>query len=75
MARTDNRKRASHIASFEERLIHEAHNLEEQAKTAQSGTQRDHLLRKARQAETAADISKWLSVTGSGVRSPVRKPE
>jgi hypothetical protein len=54
MARTDKRRKITHTASFEGRLVHEAHSLEEQAKTAQPGTHRDHLLRKARQSDIEA---------------------
>jgi hypothetical protein len=58
------RKRTKHIASFEDRLANEAHRLKEQAKEAPYGPQREMLLRKARQAETAAHISEWLASPG-----------
>lgn len=53
-----------HIASFEDRLASEAHRITEQAKKLQPGQRQDVLLRKARQAETAAHISEWLSSPG-----------
>lgn len=43
-----------------ERLDNEARQLRHQAETATSRISRDHLLRKARQAHTAADIDDWL---------------
>jgi hypothetical protein len=55
------RKRIKHITSFEDRLAYEAHRCKEQAKALPHGQERDMLLRKARQAETAAHISEWLS--------------
>ncbi len=58
------RNRIKHTASFEERLASEAHRLREQAMKLQPGLRRDHLLRKARQAETAAHISEWLMSPG-----------
>lgn len=58
------RQRVKHIASFEDRLACEAHRFKEQAKELPPGLHRDDLLRKARQAETAAHISEWLSSPG-----------
>ena len=58
------RTRIKHIASFEDRLAAEAYRLREQAKTLQPGVRREELIRKARQAETAAHISEWLSSPG-----------
>ena len=60
----ERRRRIKHIASFEDRLAYEAHQCNEQAKALPHGQQRDMLLRKARQAETAAHISEWLSSSG-----------
>ena len=62
------RQRVKHIASFEDRLAHEAQRLREQAKKLQPGLRRDDLLGKARQAETAAHISEWL--TSPGLAAP-----
>ena len=61
---TSQRRRIKHIASFESRLACEAYRLRQQAETLRPGRQRDDLLRRARQAETAADISEWLSSPG-----------
>jgi hypothetical protein len=42
----------------------EAQRLKKQAKALPPGTQREGLLRKARQAETASHISQWLNSPG-----------
>jgi hypothetical protein len=52
------------VASFEERLAAETQRLKTQAKASPPGTQREGLLRKARQAETASHISQWLNSPG-----------
>jgi hypothetical protein len=56
--------------SFEDRLTSEAARLRKKAHALPIGIERDSLLRKARQAETASHISEWLS--SPGLRSPVR---
>lgn len=58
------RNRIKHIASFEDRLAGEAYRLKERTKELPQGKDRDQLLRKARQAETASHISAWLSSPG-----------
>lgn len=55
------RPRTVQSATFDERLAREAKRLEEQAKAMASGKDREMLLRKARQAKTAAQINEWLS--------------
>ena len=50
--------------SFKDRLLHEAEEAGEQAKALPPGSQRDALLEKARQADTAAHIDEWLSSPG-----------
>jgi hypothetical protein len=62
MPKTVQRRRVKHVASFEDRLAYEAHRFKEQAQALPPGPQRDDLLRKARQAETAAHINKWLKL-------------
>jgi hypothetical protein len=64
MSTVQKRRRVKHIASFEDRLAYEAYRLKEQAKALRPGPRRDDLLRKARQAETAAHISEWLTSPG-----------
>lgn len=56
--------------SFEDRLANEAARLRQQAGSLPAGTERELLLRKARQAETASRINEWLS--SPGLRSPAQ---
>ena len=58
------RPRTVHTLTFDERMAREAQRLEEQAKRMTSGKDREMLLRKARQAKTAAHINEWLSSPG-----------
>jgi hypothetical protein len=59
------RQRTKHKATFEERLVEEARRFKEAAEQQPPGSlARDLLLRRARQAETAAHISDWLSSPG-----------
>jgi hypothetical protein len=50
--------------SLGDRLAHEAARLREQAANLPHGIERDELLRKARQADTAVNVSGWLSSPG-----------
>jgi hypothetical protein len=62
------RRRIKHTATFEERLAKEAIKFKDAAEKQPPGsTARELLLRRARQAETASHINKWL-------RSPRRQP-
>ena len=62
------RKRIKHMATFEELLAEEAIKFKRPLKSNLHGsTARELLLRRARQAETAAHISDWL-------RSPELQP-
>lgn len=62
------RRRVKHEATFEERLAEEAIKFKEAAEKQPHGSMaRELLLRRARQAETAAHISHWL-------RSPELQP-
>lgn len=54
-------------SSFEDRLEKEAENLRRQARGMPPCIRREELLRKARQAENAAQVSEWL-------RSPEQQP-
>ena len=62
------RRRFKQLLSFNERLEQEAARLREQAEKLSHGIEREKLLRKARQAETATHVDEWLSSTG--LRSP-----
>ena len=61
-------ERIEKIATLDERLVDEAQRLKKQAKRLPYGKQREELLRKARQAETTARITKWL--TSPGLQPP-----
>ncbi len=50
--------------SVEERLGEEAEQLREEANALPQGIKRDHVLRKARQAETGAHMSDWMDSRG-----------
>jgi hypothetical protein len=54
------RRRIKQTISLEERLAAEASRLREAAKGAAPGVERQHLLRRARQAETGLHMSEWL---------------
>ena len=62
------RRRVKHTTSFEERLAQEAQRLRERAKFLPPGIERDELIRKARQAETASRVNEWL--TSPGLQPP-----
>jgi hypothetical protein len=56
------RRRVKHTASFEERLAQEALKFKEAAEMQPPGsTARELLLRRARLAETASHMNRWLS--------------
>jgi hypothetical protein len=55
------RRRFTQSKSLQERLIEEAASCRAQARLLLPGVVRDALLRKARQAETAAHMNEWLS--------------
>jgi len=62
---TKQRRRVKHIATFEERLAQEALRFKEAAGKQPNGSRaRELLLRRARQAETASQINRWLSSPG-----------
>ena len=54
------RRRFKHILSFPDRLAEEAERLRAEAEKLPHGRERDLLLRKARQTETAAHGNEWL---------------
>jgi hypothetical protein len=58
------RRRFKNTLTFPDRLAKEAERLREEAKTKPPGPERDGLLRKARQADTAAHIDQWVSSPG-----------
>lgn len=56
------RRSASH--TFEDRLAAEKGRLEAQVAQLKPGAERDRLLEKIRQLETASHINEWLSSSG-----------
>jgi hypothetical protein len=59
------RRRIKHDKTFQERLVEEARRFREAAsKEAPGSTARELLLRRARQADTASEIDKWLASPG-----------
>jgi hypothetical protein len=62
------RRRFKNILTFPERLDQEAKRFRAEAEKLPPGSERDELLRKARQAETALHVNEWLS--SPGLKSP-----
>jgi hypothetical protein len=62
------RRRRKQLQSLKQRLIEQAKRLREEAKLKGPGVERETLVRKARQVETAAHIDEWLS--SPDLRSP-----
>ena len=62
------RRNLKQSTSLEQRLAKEAKRLREAADKAKDIKERDMLLRKARQAETAAHVKEWL--TSPGLQPP-----
>jgi hypothetical protein len=58
------RRRVKHQKTFEERLAEEAARFRDAANELPPGMQRELLLRRARQAETASRMSDWLRSPG-----------
>jgi len=58
------RRRYKQAQSLKQRLLDRVMSLRDEAKFAAPGFDREALLRKARQAETAAHIDEWLSSPG-----------
>jgi hypothetical protein len=56
--------RIANTRSFAPRLAEVAVKLKEKAKTLPIGKERENLLRRARQTETASDMNEWLRSPG-----------
>jgi hypothetical protein len=56
--------RTTQETSLEELLVREAQNSRERADKLPPGTERDVLLEKARQADTAAHMIEWINSPG-----------
>ena len=62
------RCRFDQTSSLDQGLQAEAERLREEAQSAAPGMQRENLIRKARQADTASHMQEWLS--SPGLRAP-----
>ncbi len=58
------RNRFTQTITLSDRLAHEAERLRQKARTVRADKERERLLRKARQLETASHINEWLSSPG-----------
>ena len=61
---TKHRRRFKHTETLEVRLGKEAVRLREEAKGLPQGTEREAMLRRARQCETGSHVSEWLRSPG-----------
>ena len=62
------RRHFKQTVPLDQRLMEEAQRLRKQAQGTHPGIERERLIRKARQAETASHMQEWLF--SSGLRSP-----
>jgi hypothetical protein len=58
------RRRFKQTAPFDQRLSDEAQRLRKEAQGTPPGFERERLIRRARQAETASHVNQWLSSPG-----------
>jgi hypothetical protein len=58
------RRHFTHTTTLEERLAQEADRLRQEAKGTPPGIERERMIRRARQAETALHVNEWLSSPG-----------
>src|SRR5262245_47426063 len=65
-----NRRRMSQTSSLEQRLAQEAVRLRKQAQGTPQGIEREQLIRRARQAETASHLSSDVALGGYGQQRP-----
>jgi predicted trehalose synthase len=64
------RRRFNQTAPLNQRLIEEAQSLRKEAQGTHPGIERERLIRRAREAETAAHMQEWL--TSANLRSPTQ---
>ena len=62
------RRRFKQTTTLDQRLSEQAERLRKEAQGTPPGVKRDDLLRRARQAETAAHMQEWI--TSPGLRAP-----
>jgi hypothetical protein len=58
------RRGTKHSKTFEDRLAEQAQTDRQRAQMMPPGPERDALMRKARQCETAAHLTEWISSPG-----------
>lgn len=63
------RRRFKQTVSLGDRLTEEAKRLRKQAQGTPPGIQRERLVRRARQLDTAAHVNEWI--TSPGLRPPI----
>ena len=61
---TKTRRRFKQTVSLEGRLAEEARRLRKEARGSPAGIAREHLLRRARELDTASRLSEWISSPG-----------
>jgi hypothetical protein len=66
------RRRVKQAQPLEERLAEEARQLREAARSLPLGAEREHMIRKARQAETGSHMSEWLRSPGCNRQNRMR---
>jgi hypothetical protein len=57
-------RRTKHSKTFEDRLAEQAQTDRQRAQMMPPGPERDALMRKARECETAAHLNEWISSPG-----------
>ena len=62
------RRRFKQTTPLEQRLTAEVERLQKEARGTPPGIERERLIRRARQAETAVHLQEWL--TSPGLRAP-----
>jgi hypothetical protein len=67
------RRRFKQTAPPDQRLMQEAERLRKEAQGKPPGIERERLIRRARQAETAAHMQEWL--TSPGLSIEIRSPQ
>jgi hypothetical protein len=55
------RRHFTHTTTLEQRLAQEAERLRQEARGTPPGIERERMIRRARQAETALHVNEWLS--------------
>jgi hypothetical protein len=64
MTKKETRRRFRQTVSLGDRLTEEAQRLRREAQGTPPGIQRERLMRRARQCDTAANVDKWISSPG-----------